>query len=79
MLTLTLTSSRKVTISGLTPAGIYQLQVRALPYLFSAPRVSIATMLCSRIVANVVVFLASDQASYMTGQAINFTGGLVNW
>jgi sorbitol-6-phosphate 2-dehydrogenase len=26
-------------------------------------------------VANVVVFLASDQASYMTGQAVNVTGG----
>jgi len=26
-------------------------------------------------VTNVVVFLASDQASYMTGQAINVTGG----
>jgi len=26
-------------------------------------------------VSNVVVFLASDQASYMTGQAINVTGG----
>ena len=26
-------------------------------------------------VCNVVVFLASDQASYMTGQAINVTGG----
>ena len=24
-------------------------------------------------------FLLSDEAAYMTGQAINFTGGLVNW
>ena len=28
-----------------------------------------------RDVANVVVFLASDEAGYMTGQAINVTGG----
>jgi sorbitol-6-phosphate 2-dehydrogenase len=30
-------------------------------------------------VCNVVVFLASDQASYMTGQAVNVTGGQEMW
>jgi NAD(P)-dependent dehydrogenase (short-subunit alcohol dehydrogenase family) len=29
--------------------------------------------------AGLVCFLLSDDAAYMTGQAINFTGGLVNW
>ncbi|MCX7845988.1 MAG: SDR family oxidoreductase, partial [Dictyoglomaceae bacterium] len=27
-------------------------------------------------VANVVVFLASDEASYITGDAVNVTGGV---
>ena len=29
--------------------------------------------------ANLIWFLLSDEASYMTGQAINFTGGHVTW
>ena len=29
--------------------------------------------------AGAIWFLLSDEAAYMTGQAINFTGGLVNW
>jgi NAD(P)-dependent dehydrogenase (short-subunit alcohol dehydrogenase family) len=29
--------------------------------------------------AGLIAFLLSDDAAYMTGQAINFTGGLVNW
>ncbi len=29
--------------------------------------------------AGLIWFLLSDDAAYMTGQAINFTGGLVNW
>jgi NAD(P)-dependent dehydrogenase (short-subunit alcohol dehydrogenase family) len=29
--------------------------------------------------ANLIWFLLSDEAAYMTGQAINFTGGLVTW
>jgi NAD(P)-dependent dehydrogenase (short-subunit alcohol dehydrogenase family) len=30
-------------------------------------------------VASLIWFLLSDESAYMTGQAINFTGGLVNW
>jgi NAD(P)-dependent dehydrogenase (short-subunit alcohol dehydrogenase family) len=29
--------------------------------------------------AGLIWFLLSDEAGYMTGQAINFTGGMVNW
>jgi len=29
--------------------------------------------------AGVIWFLLSDESGYMTGQAINFTGGLVMW
>lgn len=29
--------------------------------------------------AGLIWFLLSDEAAYMTGQAINCTGGLVNW
>ncbi len=29
--------------------------------------------------AGAIWFLLSDESSYMTGQAVNFTGGLVNW
>lgn len=29
--------------------------------------------------AGLIWFLLSDQANYMTGQAVNFTGGMVNW
>lgn len=29
--------------------------------------------------AGLIWFLLSDQSAYMTGQAINFTGGMVNW
>jgi NAD(P)-dependent dehydrogenase (short-subunit alcohol dehydrogenase family) len=29
--------------------------------------------------AGAIWFLLSDESAYMTGQAINFTGGLVNW
>ena len=29
--------------------------------------------------AGAIAFLLSDDAAYMTGQAINVTGGLVTW
>ena len=31
------------------------------------------------VLAGAIWFLLSDEAAYMTGQAVNFTGGLVNW
>ena len=29
--------------------------------------------------AGLIWFLLSDESAYMTGQAVNFTGGLVTW
>ena len=51
--------------------GLTKEQVRA-KYESQVPLGRAATY---EDVANVVVFLASDQSSYMTGQAINVTGG----
>jgi len=51
--------------------GITEEQVRQ-KYIDQAPMKRGCTY---EDVCNVVVFLASDQASYMTGQAINVTGG----
>ena len=51
--------------------GISKEQVRA-KYLAQVPLGRACTY---DDVANVMVFLASDEASYMTGQAINVTGG----
>ena len=51
--------------------GITEEQVRQI-YIDQVPMKRGGTY---EDVCNVVVFLASDQASYMTGQAINVTGG----
>ena len=51
---------------GLTKEQVYQ------KYLEQVPLKRACTY---DDVCNVLVFLASDQASYMTGQAINVTGG----
>ncbi len=51
--------------------GITEEQVRQI-YIDQVPMKRGCTY---EDVCNVVVFLASDQASYMTGQAINVTGG----
>jgi NAD(P)-dependent dehydrogenase (short-subunit alcohol dehydrogenase family) len=42
-----------------------------------AAQVPLGRMECPEDVAHVIGFLASDRAAYMTGQAINVTGGLI--
>jgi NAD(P)-dependent dehydrogenase (short-subunit alcohol dehydrogenase family) len=55
---------------GMTVAELAEARVRAVPL----GRTSSADE-C----AGVIWFLLSDAAAYMTGQAVNFTGGLVMW
>jgi NAD(P)-dependent dehydrogenase (short-subunit alcohol dehydrogenase family) len=53
-------------VLGTTPEIQEQAQVKTIP---------LGRIGSVRDVGDVVVFLASSQASYMTGQAINVTGG----
>jgi hypothetical protein len=45
--TLTLTSSKKITIDGLTPAGVYQFQIRALGKLGYTDWMDAKTFICA--------------------------------
>jgi meso-butanediol dehydrogenase/(S,S)-butanediol dehydrogenase/diacetyl reductase len=55
-------------LRGITPAAVREDYVRAIP---------MGRLEEPEDVARVVVFLLSDRAAYMTGQAINVTGGSI--
>ena len=57
-------------LRGMTPAELGEARLRTVPLGRAAS---------ADECAGVIWFLLSDEASYMTGQAINQTGGLVMW
>jgi NAD(P)-dependent dehydrogenase (short-subunit alcohol dehydrogenase family) len=61
---------RVAPIRGLTPRELHDARTKLVPLgRGSSPEEC----------AGLIWFLLSDEAAYMTGQAINFTGGLVTW
>jgi NAD(P)-dependent dehydrogenase (short-subunit alcohol dehydrogenase family) len=61
---------RVAPMRGLTPEEMHNARTRLVPLgRGSSPEEC----------ASLIWFLLSDEAAYMTGQAINFTGGLVTW
>jgi len=55
---------------GISPAALDAQRKKAVPLGRGASAAECAGL---------IWFLLSDEAAYITGQAINFTGGLVNW
>lgn len=55
-------------LRGITPEAVREEYIRAIP---------LGRLEESEDVARVVVFLLSDRAAYMTGQAVNVTGGSI--
>jgi NAD(P)-dependent dehydrogenase (short-subunit alcohol dehydrogenase family) len=55
---------------GLTPRELHDARTKLVPLGRGAS---------PEECAGLIWFLLSDEAAYMTGQAINFTGGLVTW
>ena len=61
---------RVAPMRGLTPQELHHARTKLVPLgRGSSPEEC----------AGLIWFLLSDEAAYMTGQAINFTGGLVTW
>ena len=61
---------RVAPMRGLTPEELHNARTRLVPLgRGSSPEEC----------ASLIWFLLSDEAAYTTGQAINFTGGLVTW
>ena len=57
-------------IRGLTPSALSDARTRTVPLGRAAS---------ADECAGAIWFLLSDESTYMTGQAVNFTGGLVTW
>jgi NAD(P)-dependent dehydrogenase (short-subunit alcohol dehydrogenase family) len=55
---------------GITPEELSEARNKTVPLGRAASADECAGLIC---------FLLSDEAAYMTGQAVNFTGGLVTW
>jgi NAD(P)-dependent dehydrogenase (short-subunit alcohol dehydrogenase family) len=61
---------RVAPMRGLTPEELHDARTRLVPLGRGSSPEECAAL---------IWFLLSDEAAYMTGQAINFTGGLVTW
>ena len=81
-LTLTMAkeiASRNITVNALAPGFITTQMVEKLPQETQAAikeRIPLGRFGSPQDIASVVAFLASDQASYITGQTIGIDGGL---
>jgi len=60
----------KLRVFGGEPAELAQRRLEAIPLRRVGGPAEIAAVIC---------FLLSDAASYMTGQSVNVSGGMVTW
>jgi 3-oxoacyl-[acyl-carrier protein] reductase len=72
-------ASRNITVNAVAPGFIETAMTESLPDSVKAKlteKIPLGRIGSDRDVANAVRFLASDEASYITGQILNINGGL---